>query len=593
MGALSNGRLRQRYSLVLLGIAILGAGECASPPPTPGAAPAVARTPQSSAEDALGQTRSARILPPFRTRGVWLQAEALNSPQAADQILSDVARGNFNTLFVNVVKGGKMYDANQQLPAGFDPLADLMPKAHALGIEVHAWFVIGQIGWPTLAAEPTAILATHPEWMARNACGAQSKWLSAANPDARNSIQEVILKFLQEYPVDGIHLDYIRYPGEGWSFDDYSRNQFQALYGVDPEILRQPALPAYAHYSGHPLLWPGAAQVLAVFDSGEPALTLNKFGDGETLVFHWDVSRCEVGAAGVIFQRSLERFTATSANIYLLQDAEAGDAAFYNVRAWIRNLGWEPAPTTPEALATLAPAGVIVIPNVYSIAAPLAKSLSDFVRGGGNAIFLDGPIYSMNMAEIRDLTGMQMRGRTFDRDGRWLIAQQRHPLLPTADPLWNETVAAQWNEFRTSGVTQWVRDIRRETRSGNDLRLTAAVFADPTGALTVGQDWQRWLAEDMVDTALPMAYVEDFDELAQILAAWRDSPHLLRIVPGLITYEQSTGQPKPVQDILGEIEMVRSSGAQGVALFDLAHLDETVLDALSAGPFAPQGYSAP
>lgn len=607
MGTLKDCRLRKCYSLILLGMVLLEVGSCIPKSYTNGdemsraaSAPANANTPQSLAEDSqVYLPWIIRVLPPLQMRGVWVQAQDMSSSQATDQILSNATRGNFDTLFVNVVKSGKTYYASQllprseDLPADFDPLTYLLPRAHAAGIEVHAWFVVGQVGWPTLASNPVSVLQTHPEWMAINACGVQSKWLNAAHPGARDFIRDVVAEFMQSYRVDGIHLDYIRYPGEGWSFDEYSRSQFQAAHTIDPENLRQSTLPAHAYYSGHPLLWPSTAQVLAVFDSGDPALILNEFGDGETIVFNWDVSRCEVGAAGVIFQRSLERFTETSPNVYLLQDVESSDAAFLNTKAWLHNLGWEPVVTTPDTLAALPPAGVIVIPNVYSIPVSLAKDLSDFVWAGGNTIFLDGPIYSMHIAEVRGLTGMQMRGKSFSRNGRWLLAQQSHPLLPTGDLLWNETMAAQWNEFRESGVTQWIQLIRQETNRQDGLALTTAVFANQLSATTVGQNWQAWLAADLVDTVLPMAYVQSFDELAQFLAGWQDSPYLSCITPALIAYDSDSGQTKSVQDMLGEIAMVRASGASGVALFDLTHIDAPLLDALRAGPFAPEGYTTP
>ncbi|MBN2002381.1 MAG: family 10 glycosylhydrolase [Anaerolineae bacterium] len=605
MRVLRDRHLSKHYPLILLGMIILCAAGCIPKSYTTGiempvATPAIANTgsPQSLTEDThVYLPWVMRILPPLQTRGIWVFAENMQSPQATDQILAKVIRGNFNTIFVNVVRNGKTYYDSQwlprsdDLPVGFDPLTYLLPKAHAAGIEVHAWFIVGQIGWPTLASEPVSVLQAHPEWMAINACGTQSKWLNAAHPGARDFIRAVVAEFIQKYTVDGVQLDYIRYPGEGWSFDDYSRSQFQALYNLDPENLRQATLPAYAYYTGHPLLWPSTAQVLAVFDSGDPALILNEFGDGETIVFNWDVSRCEVGAAGVILQRSLERFTATSSNVYLLQDAGSSDASFLNAQAWIRNLGWEPAVTPSAVVSTLSPAGVLVIPNVYSISVSLAEDLSNFVWGGGNVIFLDGPIYSIHIAQIRGLTGMQMRGKTFARNGRWLLAQQSHPLLPTADPVWNETMAAQWNEFRQSGVTQWVQSIREETNLGG-LSLTAAVFTDQQSAAMVGQDWHAWLAADLVNATLPMAYAQSFDDLAQYLAEWKNSPYLSRIIPALIAYDLDTGQPKPVQAVLGEIAMVRASGAKGVALFDMNHVDEALLDALRTGPFAPEGYSS-
>jgi uncharacterized lipoprotein YddW (UPF0748 family) len=71
--------------------------------------------------------------------------------------------------------------------------------------------------------------------------------------------------------------------------------------------------------------------------------------------------------------------------------------------------------------------------------------------------------------------------------------------------------AEAFDEWRRGRVTEVVREIGRAARGARPgLALSAAVWAYPDRAyLSLYQDWTRWLQEDLLDFAVPMAYTRD------------------------------------------------------------------------------------
>lgn len=132
----------------------------------------------------------------------------------------------------------------------FDPLATLLDLAHAEGLKVHAW-VNMYFTWSENAPHPSDkhVINRHPEWitadrygvrldgLARNELRAQwieGLYLSPAIPEVRRYLTDVVVEIAREYPVDGIHMDYARYPGEHSGVDEYSREEFMRLHDFDP-----------------------------------------------------------------------------------------------------------------------------------------------------------------------------------------------------------------------------------------------------------------------------------------------------------------------------------------------------------------------
>jgi uncharacterized lipoprotein YddW (UPF0748 family) len=125
------------------------------------------------------------------------------------------------------------------LDAGYDPLADLIKQAHAAGIEVVPSVAVGPGG---------KILDGHPEWETHDRLGRPSSAtvtpsISFAVPAARQAKIAVLMDLVTGYDVDGVLLDYCRYPENSsspeakYGFYGYDKpliDACQSIYGFDP-----------------------------------------------------------------------------------------------------------------------------------------------------------------------------------------------------------------------------------------------------------------------------------------------------------------------------------------------------------------------
>jgi uncharacterized lipoprotein YddW (UPF0748 family) len=177
---------------------------------------------------------AARAEPAEELRGLWVCPWDMNTPAAVDRVVADAARYNFNALFFEVrYRGDALYVPNKRdrrfpnveprsphlagQPADFDPLGELVAKGHAAGLEVHAWvttFVVLNRKTPTPPGHPAV---EHPEWLSRNDRGDTwdrygMAWLEPALPEVREYLYNVFMDIVVNYDVDGLHLDYVRYP---------------------------------------------------------------------------------------------------------------------------------------------------------------------------------------------------------------------------------------------------------------------------------------------------------------------------------------------------------------------------------------------
>lgn len=93
---------------------------------------------------------------------------------------------------------------------GFDPLAFVIQEAHKRGLEVHAWFNTFMIS-SNAAGRVTAL---HPEWICTNGSGAPMTKYYALSPgleQVRKYTLDVAMEIVNNYDIDGLHLDYIRW----------------------------------------------------------------------------------------------------------------------------------------------------------------------------------------------------------------------------------------------------------------------------------------------------------------------------------------------------------------------------------------------
>lgn len=216
-----------------------------------GAPAAVAPAPQ--APDASAQVR-----------GLWVSRAAMSSPSTIVQVVDDAAANGYQTLIVQVRGRGDAYYRSKfepraaalaQQPAEFDPLATTIRLAHARGLQVHAWIAVNLVASATdPPTAPSHILTRHPEWLMvprslgqelhgadplspgylgrltrvlrTRSSDVEGLYVSPIPPDAAVHMVAVALDIVRSYEIDGLHLDYIRYPAGDF---DYSRAALAAF----------------------------------------------------------------------------------------------------------------------------------------------------------------------------------------------------------------------------------------------------------------------------------------------------------------------------------------------------------------------------
>jgi uncharacterized lipoprotein YddW (UPF0748 family) len=165
----------------------------------------------------------------------------------------------YNVLFVQVRGRGDAYYTSSlvpgpeeypQIPDTFDPLATMIELAHKRGIEVHAW-VNMYLTWSSKNPPVSLkhLVNAHPDWFMVSVDGlnmsqapmdsilgrqTEGRYISPCLEEVRDHLSNVITELVENYDIDGVHLDYIRYPGRSFDFNPRARQKFYTKYGIDP-----------------------------------------------------------------------------------------------------------------------------------------------------------------------------------------------------------------------------------------------------------------------------------------------------------------------------------------------------------------------
>jgi len=230
-----------------------------TPTPTPTA------TPTPVPQQPTGELRAVWVSRFDWTRyGQW--------PTAGDvqAIVDDAVRGGFNAIIFQVRAAGDAYytpglepwaarltgtvSASTGQHPGWDPLAELLHRAHAAGLQVHAWINVYPAyqapadGTGEPLAPPYGIWPPAPFWRFSWSDAGQGEgsgcglgytwrvydihgympvvagaylWASPACPEWQQHVAAVAEDIVRRYPVDGLHLDNVRYPGRQYSLDPF------------------------------------------------------------------------------------------------------------------------------------------------------------------------------------------------------------------------------------------------------------------------------------------------------------------------------------------------------------------------------------
>ncbi|MHB0914003.1 MAG: family 10 glycosylhydrolase [Armatimonadota bacterium] len=175
-------------------------------------------------------------------RGVWMDRRSIPATeQGIRELVRSYAASGINLLLPEVIYNGysaypSEYLTQQDLWGGVDMLGVLIDEAHAQKMEVHPWVWAFRAGY---ADDIGGILSKHPEWAAVAEDGSTltpggGYWLCPSIPEVRQLLLAAYTELARKYPIDGIHLDYVRFDSPRYCYNDSCREKFEARHGVDP-----------------------------------------------------------------------------------------------------------------------------------------------------------------------------------------------------------------------------------------------------------------------------------------------------------------------------------------------------------------------
>jgi uncharacterized lipoprotein YddW (UPF0748 family) len=186
-------------------------------------------------------------------RGLWVVRTGLASPAAVDEVVGAAADGGMNALFAQVRGRGDAFYLSSLVPRSallaraprdFDPLGHLLARAGERGLKVHAWVNVLLAASLQGRVPVDNVVARHPEWLMarpRHAAGdpdLEGHYLSPSAPGAASHLEAAVRELLSRYPVHGLHLDFIRYPGPDYDGDRAPPERREALTRLAARLAR-------------------------------------------------------------------------------------------------------------------------------------------------------------------------------------------------------------------------------------------------------------------------------------------------------------------------------------------------------------------
>ena len=182
-------------------------------------------------------------------RHAWFSRFEWNDRQDIEDEIANVADCNMNGVIFQVRGEADAFYISTWEPwshlignqyPGYDPLAVAIYEAHRQGLELHAYVnAMPMWGQSFNPASDRHIWNAHPDWVMVNSSGEPMDpattpysyaFASPGIPQFQEHLNRVIMDIATNYDVDGIHLDYIRYPYKTYSYDDSSLARFEREY---------------------------------------------------------------------------------------------------------------------------------------------------------------------------------------------------------------------------------------------------------------------------------------------------------------------------------------------------------------------------
>ncbi len=187
----------------------------------------------------------------------WVIRWHMDSPEEINAICRE-AEGSFDNLLVQVRGRADAYYKSNLIPRaeelnarhGFDPLAEILDTCSQHHIQ--AWMNVYYLWTGTKAPRDPRHPAHFEKWRLMDNNGRMvsdyseieqaQNWIEGvyadpASTEYRQLFVSAVKELVETYPVAGIHLDFVRYPGASFGHGGNLTEDFMQAWGFDPRLL--------------------------------------------------------------------------------------------------------------------------------------------------------------------------------------------------------------------------------------------------------------------------------------------------------------------------------------------------------------------
>lgn len=200
-------------------------------------------------------------------KGVWVRPVE-KTPSQIEKTVERMEDAGITDIFLETYFHGKTIYPSKYLRdngviwqreefLGFDPLEIWISEAHKRNMKVHIWFESFYVGNDNPQTTPNHVLSVYPMWANKRLSNYDSEtpvpslsehngyFLDPANIQVQTYLLGILNEIITNYEIDGINLDYVRYPQTvdpsypnyaltNWGYTKVARDEFKAMYGLDP-----------------------------------------------------------------------------------------------------------------------------------------------------------------------------------------------------------------------------------------------------------------------------------------------------------------------------------------------------------------------
>lgn len=190
----------------------------------------------------------------------WVIRYDIDTPEEIEAVCQSARQARFDELLVQVRgRADAFYQSSlaprpetlREAPEEFDPLGEVLSGCG--NIPVHAWLNVYYL-WGDTTPPENAEHPGHPgqPWILTDNEGRpvsgysefekrrgwiEGTYADPASAEYRHLFAAVVRELLREYPIAGIHLDFLRYPGPGYGKSEEQARRFAGQWSIDPRLL--------------------------------------------------------------------------------------------------------------------------------------------------------------------------------------------------------------------------------------------------------------------------------------------------------------------------------------------------------------------